>query len=207
MKGSEPWELHPALTRRRLIAVAAILWKVRLDAARDAKWDLGDSPWSIGCVAYDRSCHALANAAVRPGYRDWLSVKQTPHRAFLIKIGGIPLRFYRGDPSQEVPIKYAFASPLELFTIQESYDLFRSPKSAYCRLVVEIDDLCEPISVTFCQVASGGDVAFNCWPIPVDEDMGSHALDDLREEAVEMPPPAVGDDLDEMDRRPAARNT
>ncbi|MCY4645261.1 MAG: hypothetical protein OXE73_00010 [Gammaproteobacteria bacterium] len=201
MKNPKPWQLHPAFTQRRLIKVGTILWKARLSAAMGAKWELGDSPWSIGCVAYDRTCHALTEAALYAGYRDWLSVAKTSNREFLIKIGGVPLRFYRGDPSQSAPTKYASANLLELFTIQESDDLFHDP-TAYYRLVVEVDDWCKPVSVTFCQVSSSGHVS-NEWQIQVADDVETHSLDDLREEAVELPPPSVGDDLHKTDHRPA----
>ena len=185
-----PWQINPVLTQHRLVVLAEALWVARRSAAQDANWKKGDSRWSVGCVAYERSCHALAKAALV--HSEWLSVKRRNHQ-IVINVRGVPLRFYRGDPEQPAPGKIRCPNTLELFSMNRPFDLFYRP-AAFLRLVVETDLGCAPISVTFCQVDAEGNV-FNKWRIPVDEDSAVRPLGYEREEAVKLEAPLVGEEV------------
>ena len=107
----EPWEIHPALTAERLVAVGGIIRQTRDSAARGAKRALGDDAWVIGCTAYRRSVVALAKASAEE-YRDWLSTTSVANH-HIIKLKGIPIRHYRGVEDYPVPAKYCEAAPGE----------------------------------------------------------------------------------------------
>jgi hypothetical protein len=106
-----PWDYWPMFTQDRLVAVGDILRRSRDSAARNAKRKLGDSLCSIGLVAFDRSCTGLTRAAAQE-YREWLSID--PHdNHFIIKICGVPARFYRGDAEMPIPAKTLDLGPGE----------------------------------------------------------------------------------------------
>ena len=193
-----PWEVFPSLSKSHLVRVGQIIWDARVSAAEDAKWDLGDSLWSIGTVAYGRTCRACEEASID---NIWLSTSSNRNGEFVLTINGIPIRFFRVRPGREFARKYTVPSGLERICIQEVLELHDAPQltEAYCRILVTTDDLGFPLEVTFAQIDSSGGIQ-NPWPIPVRKtDPSVHSLDDLRVSGVEMPPPPVGDELEERE--------
>ncbi len=188
-----PWEIHPALSEERLRDVARIVWDARASAARDAKWTEGDGLWDIGCRAYVRTRHALVVSSMS---LDWLSVSPRSHRQFVFRVGGVPVRFYRGDPETGVaPERYAAATEVELASLQEAFALFDTPTpDAYFRLVVTTDPKGFPVRVSLTQVNARGEIQ-NPWRIPSRPAESIPDIAHVREEAVPLPPPPVGDDV------------
>ena len=86
-----PWQIHPALTRDRLIVMGRLMWDARASAATDAKWGIGNRLWGIGCTAFERTLHAVMRAAFDV-HGDWLSL-QNKSKHFVFRIGGVPVRF------------------------------------------------------------------------------------------------------------------
>ena len=188
-----PWEIHPALSEERLRDIARIVWAARESAARDAKWEEGDGIWDIGCRAYVRTRHALAVASM---CRDWLSVSPSSHRRFVFKIGGVPVRFYRGDPETGVaPERYAAATQVEVASLQQAFALFDTPTpDAYFRLVVTTDLKGFPVRVSLTQVNTQAKIQ-NPWRIPACPAESILDIADVHEDAVPLPPPPVGDEV------------
>lgn len=92
----EPWSKYPSLTPDRLSIVGGILRRVRHEAVQLHDSLAGDSPWSLGCRIYSRSCFELRNAAAK---YDWLTiVDEAEQLCFTFAIGAIPFKFYRGSP-------------------------------------------------------------------------------------------------------------
>jgi len=180
----KPWELLPALTSDRLIRVADILRRSRDSAARHAKRKLGDSLCSIGLVAFDRSRYALTLAAADV-YKDWLSVKEEDNH-FVIKIKGVPARFYRGDPDLPVPARTLKIGPEEKLETQLAFQAAGMVGQLQClRFEVEKKAKGFTRSVSFVQVDSNG-LRLHSWVIP--QFIARPTSDDVRKGAVRLPP-------------------
>jgi hypothetical protein len=97
MNEFEPWSTYPSLTPDRLSIVGGILRQVRHDAVDLHEPFAGDSPWSLGCRIYSRTCFALRDAAAK---YDWLTiVDEAEPLCFTFAIGSVPFKFYRGSPA------------------------------------------------------------------------------------------------------------
>lgn len=159
-----PSDHLPPVTNDRLSRIADILSRSRDSAARHAKRKLGDSLCSIGLVAYDRSCAALGHASVDE-YRDWLSTAFEDNH-FVIKICGIPMRFYRGDPDLPVPAKTLKIGIKELVQTELALESNGLAAGVKCfRLEVEKDDKGFTKAVNFVMVDHDGG-RYMTWPIP-----------------------------------------
>ena len=160
-----PWEILPAFSADRLIRVADILRRARDSAAKDAKWNLGDSLWSIGTVAYDRSRHSLTLASMHE-YKDWLSVEVADNH-FLVKIGLAPMRFYRGHPDVElVPQRIVRVGDGEKGALQLAFETVgMEPREGYMRFEINTNRKGVTETISFVQVDSERN-RLNTWPIP-----------------------------------------
>lgn len=90
-----PWDLHPSLTAERLAFVARLMRSVRAEAVDGHEADKGDTAWGLGCRAHERTAFAITNAASGIA-SDWLTVIE-PGLHYVFAIGGVPIRFYRGE--------------------------------------------------------------------------------------------------------------
>ena len=190
-----PWEIHPALNESRLVRVGQIIWNERKGAADDARWEKGDYLWNIGCNAYVRTRYAIMVAA-KGELKDWLSLS-SEGLYFVFKIGGVPIRFYRGDPDGNAPENYAHASPLELLSLQTAFQMSDTPTpDAYFRIVVKTDTKGLPLGVSLVQVNDLGAIQ-NPWKVPVITTGTVRHIGEAREQGVELPPPPVGDEVED----------
>jgi hypothetical protein len=94
-----PWEFAPGLKIERLQRVATILRETRASTVGSYDPKLGDGPWSLGCLVYERSMNRLVEASATLG---WLAVL-SDSLEFVFSIDGIPVRFYRGDGDNPTP--------------------------------------------------------------------------------------------------------
>ena len=92
-----PWDIVPAFTQERLVALASRLLRIRADAAKLQDPDQGDSHWVLGCRVYERTRFQLSCAA-KAGELTWLTAHMTTNLRFYVKIGGVPIHIFRGDP-------------------------------------------------------------------------------------------------------------
>jgi hypothetical protein len=90
-----PWEIYPALTPERLAFVGRLMRSVRAEAADSHEPDKGDTAWGLGTRGHERTIFAITNAAAGIA-SDWLTVIE-PGLHFVFGIGGVPIRFYRGE--------------------------------------------------------------------------------------------------------------
>lgn len=94
-----PWEFAQGLTIERLQRIATILRETRATAVGSYDPKLGDGPWSLGCLVYERSINQLVAASERIG---WLGIL-SDSLEFVFSIDGIPVRFYRGNGDSPTP--------------------------------------------------------------------------------------------------------
>ncbi len=196
--GPPPRDVHPALQRDRLTAIARLVWAARVSAARDANWDLGDNIWTIGCVGFKRTCTAISRAAVGE-LKPFLSVRDRSHH-FVFQIGGVPIRVYRGDIDGSAPERFAVPDLQEQHDLQLAFDLFDTPTpSAIFRLIVETDRQGFPVAIFLAQVEPSGEIV-NPWRIPLsaeEEGYSDGAILPLAPSPVTPPAPSVGDAAEE----------
>lgn len=91
-----PWDHHPDLSLDRLQLVAKILRDARQSALLLHDPGGGDTPWTLGCRAYGRCAEMLSRAAGKTC--SWMRIISPPLE-FVFTIGEVPVRFFRGDPS------------------------------------------------------------------------------------------------------------
>lgn len=149
------WKFHPNLSEQYIVTVADIIRRARGSAAKAAKWKLGDTLWSIGCVSFERARRALYMAA-KDEYRDWLSIEE-PENHLLVKIKMVPFRFYRGFLNEPIPDRYVDATPSERRALQYAFEAEGlTPFSGHLRLEVATTPKGFPTSITFFRVDAEG---------------------------------------------------
>lgn len=159
-----PWELHPALTAKRLGIAAHLLARGRADAIALADRWAGDDAWSIGCRAYSFSRHQLS-AAARTGEHPWLKVFDATHH-FVFLVDGVPVRFFRGDADdptrRTLRMQEAEAEQLALALGSEV-----EAEGLMFRLAVETGESGEVSRIVFLALR-GEEGRTECfWPVPI----------------------------------------
>ena len=185
----EPYETVAAFTPDRLRTLAGILVSIRHDALTDHHDPgKGDSNWGLGCRVYERTCFAIERAAEK---YSWLTVLDHPLH-FVFAVGGVPLRFGRGDPDEPNP-RLLRRNPSEELAQQAAFEFADDPNLVEWRwrLIVETDpDTLEAARVTLIQV-SGNGVIRDQWDVSLPPDFLTLGGDSPPEDAVELPPPSV----------------
>lgn len=168
MQPSPDWRpavLHTALTQDRLSRIAQIIWDQATKVAQIAEPEQGDTGWGIGCRRYEWWKHALAKAAVGELVEFLWVAPRSSH--FLLKVGSVPIRLYRGDLQKRAPKRYATPSPLEA---QQGELAFGSGYADVgpLRLVLETDARHMPVRICFARVSPSGELV-DVTPVPVSQ--------------------------------------
>jgi hypothetical protein len=164
----EPSDLYPGLTWPRLGLVSKVLWDARFWVAENAAPDRGDSACGIGFRAWEHGVHAVSKAALHH-YADWLSIAGSGP-VFVFKIGGMPIRFCRGDTEAPLPDNYSFADPMER-TLQEL--ALGQSFNGLLRIIVEANKRGFPLGVHLAHALQGGYI-MRAWKLPIgDEGTGT----------------------------------
>jgi len=180
-----PWELHEQLTEERLVEIAAAIRDVRHESLDGHEPDKGDTGWGLGCRAYERTCYALTLLADQC---DWLRILPTD-KQFVFTVGGVPMRFYRGEPErpQQRWLKRSYPELQQqqfAFANSDHYEWF-------WRVVIETDFDGSVLRIVYVQVADSGLVQ-NPWGAPLDASVSVLAsLRPTEAEEVEIAPPLV----------------
>src|SRR5882724_9150369 len=113
-----PWEHHVALSRDRLIALAQLIRIGRNQALDRFDPSIGCTTWNLGCDAFSFQRHRIIEASE---VIDWLEILD-PGMQFVFSVGGVPVRFYRGEPDDpsERTLKQSFSElqQLSLFSAE-----------------------------------------------------------------------------------------
>lgn len=193
----EPWTIEPELTEDRLCNIAQIMQSVRDGTVEEHDPSSGDGRWSLGCRVYERTINVLA------AYADgisWLNVHKQNLYCLLV-IGGVPVRFYTGEPAR--PNKRTLKrAPIELEVAEQmEFNWGQSQEPYFWRIVVEKDmhDHCT-LRVMIAQFDKDG-VYRNPWEIPLNRTASRFGLTERNlAEAVDLPAPVIGD-VEESERR------
>ena len=186
-----PWNYHPELTEERLVKVAQLLERGRGDAVDRHDTSIGGNNWTRGVCAYSYACHQIRSAAGTTGF-EWLTVIDDGIR-FQFGIGGVPLRFFRGDPFDPSG-RVAIATPFEQGQLDLEPDLHTA--GVLFRIGVTTDEEGALLEAHFVALRNGRPETV--WVLPIaDAEPLIVLLGDDRPEGRELPPPSVGDHHDE----------
>jgi hypothetical protein len=182
-----PWDHHPALTRDRLIVIGQLIQRGRNEALDRFNPVVGCTGWTVGCEAFAFQKHQIIEAAM---LFDWLDILD-PSMQFVFCIGGVPARFYRGEPEDPTArtLKQSFPelSQLSLFSEEE---LKKLGTHLLYRFAVETDIDGSLTAVSF--VVLSGEAPILTWQIPLDEAVTKISpLWVEGTEGVELPAPVV----------------
>ena len=124
-----PWEVYPSLTEHRLSIVSALLRKGRHSAVMSHSPSEGDDAWTLGTVAYRRSCYAIETGAKE---YDWLKIMPEEQGRFTFSIGSNPVKFYKGagddPPSKSLAVSFSELQQMNLaFGVGDGCLLYTSP--------------------------------------------------------------------------------
>lgn len=165
--------------------VASLIREARQSAVICYEPEKGDVAWSLGCVAYVRSIRAIAEAAQE--HEEWLRVIE-PGLHFVFAVGGVPLRFYRGEPGTP-PVKSLRRHFPEIEAQQLAFGFHPRKADGVLRLAVATNERGEASSVTLVLVDQAGK-PIDSWRIPFGEGVVTRLYEP--KEAVDVGPPSVG---------------
>ncbi|MBN9447313.1 MAG: hypothetical protein J0I67_10450 [Bosea sp.] len=190
-----PWDYHPELTKDRLIKVAQLLALGRGSAVDRFDPAIGDDNWTLGVCAYNYGCFQIRQIAGRPGF-EWLAVND-PSKHFQFSVGGVPMRFWRGDPAEPTS-KISAATPREQFLLDLEPGIFTAGVLFRIGVTTDLDG--SLLGASFVALREGR--AELVWPLPLAEAAPLIvSIDGARPEGLELPPPSVGDPSDEAGER------
>jgi hypothetical protein len=159
-----PWEHNPALTEERLVMIGQLIRQGRNDALDRYDQSMGCDGWTVGCEAFAFQKHQIIKAA---GHTDWLEILN-PSMEFVFSIGGIPVRFYRGEAADphERTLRQTFAE-LNQMSLFGSEELERAGARLLHRFAVETDFDGSITRITF--VVLDGSTPMLSWIVPLDK--------------------------------------
>lgn len=165
MSYKKPWEYEPRLTEEHLLIVAELILSARHKALELYDDSSGDTGWSYGCRAFDW-CRKSITEESMSGQQHWLSVID-PNLKFIFSIGGVPVRFYRGDPENPKDKNLLETYP-ELNQPQFPFPGISGNEKLRWRFAVETFETGEVQNITVVGFSSEG-VAECLWRIPLNE--------------------------------------
>lgn len=194
-----PWQVHPALSRKRLETLAGLIRDVHADAVATHDWDKGDNRWSFGCRVYVRVKRAIVRASKEGTGYAWLRVGRNRGLGFLFAIDDVPLRVFSGA-AQEPPARATRVSADEGMALQLSLLPHDDPSlgtTRFWRLFVQRGETLRVSAITLAQMDDAG-TNYLAYPIALDAapvlDVGAPAAVahvDARPAAIDLTPPPV----------------
>lgn len=182
-----PWDHNPAFTSARLTDVAQLIARGRNTALDRFDTSVGCSNWTVGCEAFQFQRFEIMSAADK---LEWLGIVD-PSMQFVFSIGDVPVRFYRGEPTDPTKrtLKESYPELLQMSLFRD--DELLSAGNKRFRFAVETDIDGSITQMSF--VVLSGETPISVWPIEIENSFGKIApLWPEQAEGVELPPPPVG---------------
>jgi hypothetical protein len=148
MPDSHPSQRYPDLTTERLSIVANILAKERDDAAADHHPERGETEFSLGVSAWERTKSAIIAASQK---YSWLRIAdgETPGPSpFTFQIGVHPIRFYHGT-ADDTPTRYLLRTDVEQLEMKMRGAL---PAGHILRFAVETNAIHRAVTIELIEV-------------------------------------------------------
>lgn len=188
-----PTELHPALTEERLCVIGNIIRQRGHAATLRHLPDEGDNSWVLGCRRYQWICYRLMSDA-EGEHKEWLTIIEDGSGGshFVFGIGGVPIRFYRGDPD-DVPAKTVDCGPVEDAAMQIAFpgiERKKKQKATHIRIAYSTDEKREVDEVKLIVVDEDLNPVGDGWVIPKEPLKIKRFL--KREEGKDLGQPPIG---------------
>ncbi len=188
MAYKNPWDIHPDLNKDRITTVAHFLRQARNYALDRFDLNIGDDAWTLGCCAFQYSCHRITEAALSGDY-PWLTIQDDSKR-YVFRIGAVPVRFYRGAPDEPTARTLNQSFP-ELRQLSMVFPQEAVERNFAYRFAIETDADGMILSISF--VALLGDSPVLRWEVPLEAEVRPiHAVGGGLAEGVELEAPRVG---------------
>ncbi len=186
MHDCRPWDVHCQLQEDRLIFLANLAKLVRHEAILVHEPSKGDTNWGLGCRVHERTCHAIKEAS---DHQPWLDVID-PSLHFVFSVGGVPIRFYRGEAENPNP-RYLSRRYPEIEAQQLAFEFDLEDREWLWRLAIETDIDGEVMRIVMVQVSEGGDIK-NMWTIPLTDNVPNIApIHQRQRDGVDLEPPVI----------------
>ena len=156
MPDSHPSQRYPDLTAERLSIVANILAKERDDAAADHHPECGETEFSLGVSAWERTKTAIIAAAQQ---YTWLRIADGENPGpspFTFQIGVYPIRFYHGT-ADDTPTRYLLRSDVEQLEMTFDHAL---PTGHILRFAIETNAIHRTTTIELIEVDQFKEVAW-----------------------------------------------
>ncbi len=92
-----PWHLAPTLMQDRLVEIGDVIRKARGEAIELYNEELGDDLWALHCRSYAWCRNRLIRASEQAEFL-WLGIVDKERNSLVFAVGGVAVRFMRGDP-------------------------------------------------------------------------------------------------------------
>jgi hypothetical protein len=181
-----PWTKYLSLSEDRLVLVADALRQARRGAVLRHEPHQGETPWSLGCVAYERSRRAIRKVGE---HNKWLAIlPESSSLSFSFSIGSVPVRFYRGN-DEEPPSNYLHKTYAELQHIQLviQFDGSAESQEHVIRVAVETDAEGNASSIFLVELDDRGHVT-GSYLIP---DIAQTNVLPLQPKPLDLAPPSI----------------
>ncbi len=186
MYDCKPWEAHDELQEDRLIFLANIIKQVRHEALLVHEPSKGDTNWGLGCRVHERTCYSIKEAS---NDQTWLDVID-PSLHFVFSIGGVPIRFYRGEAESPNPRHLSRRYP-EIEAQQLAFGFLLEESQWLWRMAIETDNDGEVMRIVMVQVSESSDIK-NLWTIPLTGNVPIiTSVHHRQREGVDLEPPVI----------------
>lgn len=184
MNELKPWEIDPALAEDRLRFLGGLLIEVRAGVMAAQEPEKGDAVWGGGCRAYERTLFNLVQASAG-GELSWLyAVYLYSNRLQIdLKVGGVPLFYFRGDSENPASRHVNRISQMNLFP-EDSNFLYSWV------MVLEADRDGNPLRVVIAQMDQWGNTR-NRWVAAEIYLRSEDVLPMTPRDGPELPPPQI----------------
>ena len=183
----KPWDHDPVLIEDRLIEIGRLITAGRNHALDRYDPSVGCDAWTVGCEAFKFQCFQIETASYD---LPWLEVLNSSME-FVFSIGGVGMRFYRGEPSEphERTLRQSFSELAQMSLFAEE-ELAKSGQTILYRFAVETDIDGSITQISFVVLSEGQPLII--WPIPLDQPViGIAPIRPERAEGVVLPFPKV----------------
>jgi hypothetical protein len=188
MKIMDPWVENPSLDKSRLVRIAEAICRGRSSAMSDFRPEAGDDRWSLGCLAYRRTCHQILELSKT---ENWLRIlPETEALRFTFAMDQTPIRFYVGDPD-DIPTRYKGRSPAEARQMELSLQIGGRPvRDEVLRLAVVKGPNGEVADVVLAQHDDEGRPVWGYY-IPIDQSTSTSNVVLMQKDPAVLPAPMV----------------
>lgn len=186
----KPSDFHTDLKEENIIEVVQMITAAYEEAVDHMLEDKGDTNWGLGCRRYEWARQNIRNAA-NSDEHNYLSLLEDEGNKFTFLIGGVPVRFKRGDSENiDKNIFTQYQNEANQLSLLSFYGL-PDPCELSWRILMEVDAFGSVIRSVFIGATESGYT--KCfWEVPYSSlRMPPVAILNRKDDGVELEPAKV----------------